>query len=103
MCPIICNNPACDSTDFKASVLRKECNPKFPYLVVKLNCAHCRKEMKVWVVNPQLKEIYAEIGGLAKLQNAMLAAVYNELHKINEPNPRKRVPFMDAVKKILKL
>jgi len=100
---IKCNNPACDSTDFKASILRKECNPTFPFLVVKLNCSKCRKEMKVWVVNPQLKELYAMILGREKLNDAMMEAVYDELQKLNEPELAKRVPFYKRLKEKFKL
>lgn len=101
--PAKCNNPACENETFTASVLRKECNPKFPFLVVKLHCSKCGKEFKVWVVNPQLKELYAMITGREKLNDAMMKAVYEELQKLNEPDPAKRVPFYKRIREIVKL
>ena len=58
-----CSNPACKNEKFKVTVEHKSIDSDHPdRLPVKLVCAKCRKPVKVWITNTQMKQMVKLFG-----------------------------------------
>lgn len=84
-----CSNPACSSEKFLVQIERKPISPEQPdRLPVKLTCAHCKKPVKVWITNVQMKEMLKLLVVMKQSINADLKAMLDAI--IEVPDERKR-------------
>ncbi len=70
-----CSNPACEHEEFKVTVQHKSIDRDHPdRLPVKLVCAKCRKPVKVWITNEQMKEMLRTQNRLVKSFSALVSS-----------------------------
>ena len=87
-----CPNPACKRELFRARVLRKEVIKGLPMLPIELTCDHCKRKIKAWVINQNLKDIHANLKILMEGQQMLYEMLQSAL------KPKERKGFFDAIR-----
>ena len=79
-----CSNPACDSERFNVTVQHKSLDRDHPdRMPVKLTCAKCKKPVKAWITNEQMKEMLNKFYALVRAYDS-LVRVFAHLEKKSE-------------------
>lgn len=91
-----CPNPACKRDLFEVRVVHKQIIKGLPMLPVELTCAHCKRKVKAWTTNQNLKDIHANLKILLEGQKLL----YERFEDVLKPERRRG--FLDTILKRIK-
>jgi len=71
-----CPNPACKSELFRVRVLWKQRGEKPPgFLPVILTCPNCKRQIKAYILNKDLRDVHATLQSLQDSQKSILEEI----------------------------
>lgn len=80
-----CSNPACTCKTFTVVVEHKLVDPEhIDRLPVKLFCSKCKKPVKAWITNAQMKELLTKYGKMVDAYKALVACFENLVDRMSK-------------------